>query len=192
MQYWIWIWNNVKTIIPQHKKHLKSRQINKQPFQSYMNEWMNEWCIYIALYCVLPYTQSALQSYGASLLNHHQCAASTWMMRRQPQDNGASALTTHKLQVERRESHRANQVDKDYLEAMIDKGQWREFGQDTGVTPLLFTRSAMGFLVTTESQDLGLTSHPKDGAFYSIVSPSLYWGIRTHTDHRVSTPCWPH
>ncbi len=28
---------------------------------------------------------------------------------------------------------------------MIDKGQWWEFGQDTGVTPLLFTRSAMGF-----------------------------------------------
>ncbi len=71
---------------------------------------------------------------------------------------------------------------------MIDKGQWREFGQDTGVTPLLFTMSVMGFLMTTESQDLGLTSHPKDGAFYSIVSPSLYWGIRTHTDHRVSTP----
>ncbi len=41
--------------------------------------------------------------------------------------------------------------------------------------------------MTTESQDLGLTSHPKDGAFSSIVSPSLYWGIRTHTDHRVST-----
>ncbi len=45
---------------------------------------------------------------------------------------------------------------------MIDKAQWWEFGQDTGVTPLLFTRSAMGFLMTTESQDLGLTSHPKD------------------------------
>ncbi len=46
------------------------------------------------------------------------------------------------------------------------RGQWREFGQDTGVTPLLFTRSVMGFfLMTTESQDLGLTSHPKDGAF---------------------------
>ncbi len=38
---------------------------------------------------------------------------------------------------------------------MIDKDQWREFSQDT------FTRSAMGFLMTTESQDLGLTSHPK-------------------------------
>ncbi len=44
---------------------------------------------------------------------------------------------------------------------MIDKGQWCEFGQNAGVTPLLFTRSAMGFLMTTESQDLGLTSHPK-------------------------------
>ncbi len=68
------------------------------------NEWMNEWGIYIALYCVWLYTQSALQSCGGgSLLNHHQCAASTWMMWRQPQDNGASALTTHQLQVERRE-----------------------------------------------------------------------------------------
>ncbi len=28
---------------------------------------------------------------------------------------------------------------------MIDKGQWREFGQGTGVTPLLFTMSDMGF-----------------------------------------------
>ncbi len=147
--------------------------------------------LYSALLCIAIHPKRFTIMWG-SLLNHHQCAASTWMMRRQPQDNGASALTTHQLQVERRESHRANQVDEDYLEAMIDKGQWREFGQDTGVTPLLFTRSAMGFLVTTESQDLGLTSHLKDGAFYSIVSPSLYWGIRTHTDHRVSTPCWPH
>ncbi len=48
---------------------------------------------------------------------------------------------------------------------MIDKGQWWEFDQNTGVTPLLFTKSAMGFLLTTESQDLGLTSHLKDSAF---------------------------
>ncbi len=47
---------------------------------------------------------------------------------------------------------------------MTDKGQWGEFGQDTGVTLLLFMRSAMGFIMTTESQDLGLTSHPKDCA----------------------------
>ncbi len=49
---------------------------------------------------------------------------------------------------------------------MIDKGQWRECGQDTGVTPLLFTMSVMGFLVTTESQDL--TSHLKDGALFTV------------------------
>ncbi len=48
---------------------------------------------------------------------------------------------------------------------MIGKGQWWEFGQDTGVTPLVFMRSAMGFVLTTESQDLGLTSHPKDSSF---------------------------
>ncbi len=30
----------------------------------WMNEWKNEWCIYIALYCVLLYTQSTLQSCG--------------------------------------------------------------------------------------------------------------------------------
>ncbi len=41
------------------------------------------------------------------------------------------------------------------------KSQWREFGQDTGVTPLLFTRSAMGFLMTKESQDLGLNISSK-------------------------------
>ncbi len=29
-------------------------------------EWLNEWCIYIVLYCVLLYTQSALQSWGLS------------------------------------------------------------------------------------------------------------------------------
>ncbi len=54
---------------------------------------------------------------------------------------------------------------------MIDKGQCWEFGQDTGVTPLLFTRSAMGFLMTTESQDLGLTSHPNDSAFWQDSVP---------------------
>ncbi len=44
-----------------------------------MNEWMMH--LYSAfVYCCTP--QSALQSCGGSLLNHHQCAASTWMMRR--------------------------------------------------------------------------------------------------------------
>ncbi len=59
---------------------------------------------------------------------------------------------------------------------MIDKGQWREYGQDTGVTPLFFTRSAMGFLMTTESQDLGLTSHPKVSKFWQYIIPTTILG----------------
>ncbi len=64
------------------------------------------------VYCCTP--KALYDHVGGSHLNHHQCAASTWMMRRLPQDKDASALTTHQLQVERRESHRANQVDGDY------------------------------------------------------------------------------
>ncbi len=38
---------------------------NSSLFCFHMNEWwMNKWCIYIALYCVLLYTQSTLQSCG--------------------------------------------------------------------------------------------------------------------------------
>ncbi len=48
--------------------------------------------------------------------------------------------------------------------AMLYQLSYRKavYGQDTGFTPLLFTMSVMGFLMTTESQDLGLTSHPKE------------------------------
>ncbi len=53
-----------------------------------------------------------------------------------------------------------------------------EFARTTGVTTLFFARSAMGFLMTTESQDLGLTfSSERQLLFDSIVSPSLYWGV---------------
>ncbi len=41
----------------------------KQKKNERVNEWMNEWCIYIALYCVLLYTQSALQSCGGGGLS---------------------------------------------------------------------------------------------------------------------------
>ncbi len=51
------------------------------------------------------------------------------------------------------------------------RGQWG--GIWPGCQGYSFSKDILGFLMTTESQDLGLTSHPKDGAFYSIVSPSL-------------------
>ncbi len=67
---------------------------------------------------------------------------------------------------------------------MIDKGQWCKFGQDTGDTPLLYTRSAMGFLMTTECQDLGLTSHPKDGGGNSPrASNWLETALHTHIQY---------
>ncbi len=44
--------------------------------------------------------------------------------------------------------------------------------------PYSFSKDILGFLMTTEIQDLGLTSHSKDGAFYSTVSPSLYWVVK--------------
>ncbi len=49
------------------------------------------------VYCCTP---KALYNRGGSHLNSHQCAASTWMIVTAP-----TGLTTHQLQVERRESH---------------------------------------------------------------------------------------
>ncbi len=128
---------------------------------------MNEWCIYIALYCVLLYTQSTLQSYGGgggSLLNHHQCAASTGMMRRLQQDNGASALTTHQLQVERRE-----RLSQSRGWGLLGGHDWQGpveeiWSGHRGYTPTLYEKCHGIFNIHRES-DLGLTSHLKDGAF---------------------------
>ncbi len=72
------------------------------------------------------------------------------------------------------------------------RDQWANLARMPGLHPYFFSKDILVFLMTTESQDLGLTSHPKDGAFDSIVSLSLHWGVSTHTDHRVSTPCWSH
>ncbi len=56
------------------RKFLEHLELDPQKYlnQNHMLplvEWMNEWGIYIALYCVWLYTQSALQSCGGSLLN---------------------------------------------------------------------------------------------------------------------------
>jgi len=52
--------------------------------------------------------------------------------------NGASALTTHQLQVERKESDTA-------IQWMGIIGKMVECGQGTGVTPLLFYEKCNGF-----------------------------------------------
>ncbi len=119
-------------------------------------EWINEWCIYIVLYCVLLYTQSTLQSGLSSTTTSVQhplgwcdgCHRTTAPVR--------SPHTGYRWRV------------REPIKWMgIIRRPW--FGQDTGVTPYSFARSAMGFLMTTESQDLSLTSHPKDGKDKKIL-----------------------
>ncbi len=60
-------------------------------------------CIYIytvidTFYIALFWVLKALYIEGWNLFNHHQCAASTWIMRQQPYC--ATTLTTHQLGVE--------------------------------------------------------------------------------------------
>jgi hypothetical protein len=52
-----------------------------------------------------------------------------------------------------------------------------EFSQNTGVNTPTHTISAMGSLMTSESQNTRLTSHPKDGTRHRAVSPitASYW-----------------
>ncbi len=139
------------------------------------------------LYSTFLDTQSALHSGGG-------VSSSTTSVQHPPGwcdgSHSAPERPPHtSLLMERRWCDEANQC-----MGMIRRPWWSEANGQIwpgcqGYTPTLYEYY---FLMTTESQDLGLMSHPKDGAFYSIVSPSLHWGVRTHTDHRVSTPCWPH
>ncbi len=48
---------------------------------------------------------------------------------------------------------------------MMDRGQRANLARTPGLHPYSFSKDILGFLITTESQDLGLTSHLKDGAF---------------------------
>ncbi len=54
---------------------------------------------------------------------------------------------------------------------MIVRGQWANLARTPGLHPYSFSKDILGFLMTTESQELNLTSHLKDGAFFSIESP---------------------
>ncbi len=65
--------------------------------------------LYSALLCIVVHPKHFTIMWGGGGVSPQPS-----MMRRLSQDNGASALTIHQLQVERRESHGANQVHRDY------------------------------------------------------------------------------
>ncbi len=112
--------------------------------------------LYSALLCIAVHPKRFTIMWGGALLNHHQCAASTCMMRRLPQDNDASALTIHQLQVERRESNRANQVDA--LTTHQLQVERRESHRDNQVPSLLLSPSL--FLSTEAVTFFSPRPHP--------------------------------
>jgi len=74
----------------------------------------------------------------------------------------------------------------------MDRGHWANLARMPGLHPYSFKRHPGIFCDHRQSGPRFNVSSEGRCSFDSIVSPSLYWGIRTHTDHRVSTPCWPH
>ncbi len=50
------------------------------------------------------------------------------------------------------------------------RGQWENLARIPGLHLYSFSKDILGLLMTTESQDLGLTSHPKDGAFVPVTT----------------------
>ncbi len=51
------------------------------------------------------------------------------------------------------------------------RDQWVNLARMPGLHLYSFSKDILGFLMIAESKDLGLTSHPKDGAFlqYSVA-----------------------
>ncbi len=62
-----------------------------------------------------------------------------------------------------------------------------KFGLDARVTPLLFFEGHPGIVMTTESQDFGLTSHPK--ILYEVQVRRVCWPIK-HSNTMVIEPAF--
>ncbi len=122
---------------------------------------MNEWCIYIALYCVLLYTQSALQSCGGGVSPQPPPVYSIHL---------DDAMAHHTRSSHTSYSWRGERVIEPIKWMRIIRRPWltRASGGNLArtVTPLLFT----------ESQDLGLMSHPKDDACWLYSVPITILG----------------
>ncbi len=116
-----------------------------------LHEWMNEWCIYIALLlCIAIHPKRFTIMWGVTPQPPPVCSIHL---------DDATAATGQRRQC----THHTPATGGEERE--IEPIKWMgiirrpwltrtsggKFGQDTGVTPLLFTMSVMGFLMTTES-----------------------------------------
>ncbi len=142
------------------------------PFK-HLNEWMMH--LYSDLLCIAVHPKRfTIMCVGGSLLNHHQCAASTWMMWRLPQDNTGAQCAHHT--VDSGAVHyrwRGERVIEPIKWKGIIRRTWliRASGCNLARTPGLHPYSLREvpwdffLLMAKECKDLGLTSHPKDSAF---------------------------
>ncbi len=82
----------------------------------------------------------------------------------------------------RGERDRANQVDGIIRRPWLTRASGGNLARTPGLHPYSLREVPMGFLMTTESQDLGLTSHPKDGALLTVQCPRHYTGALGPTE----------
>ncbi len=127
-------------------------------------EWMNEWMrhLYSALLCMVVHPKRFTIIWGGSLQPPPVCSIHL---------DDATAATGQRRQC----AHHTPATGGEERE--IEPIKWMgiigrpwltrasggNLARTPGLHPYSFTMSVMGFLMTTESQDLGLTSHPKDG-----------------------------
>ncbi len=142
-----------------------------------LNEWMNEWMmhLYSAFLCIAVHPKRFTIMWGVSPQPPPVCSIHL---------DDATAATGQRRQC----AHHTPATGGE--ERVIEPIKWMgiirrrwltrasggNFARTPGLHPYSFTMSVMGFLMTTESQDLGLTSHPKDGAFCQYSGPVTILG----------------
>ncbi len=127
--------------------------MRRQPQDNGSSEWMNEWGIYIALYCVWLYTQSALQSCGVGVSPQPPPVCSIHL------DDATEATGQRRQCAHHTPATGGEEREIEPIKWMgITRRPWLtrasggNLARTPGLHPYSFTRSAMGFLMTTESQ----------------------------------------
>ncbi len=131
------------------------------------------------LYCVLLYKQSALQS----CVGGGGVVSSSTTSVQHPLDDDVTAATGQQHQcAHHTPATGGEERELEPIKLMgIIRRPWLTRASGGNLArmlcyTLLFTRRAMGFLMTTESQDLVLTFHPKDGACWQYSVPVTILG----------------
>ncbi len=141
------------------------------------------------LYSAFLGTQSTLHSKGG-------ISSSTTSVQHPPGWCDGSHIAPERpphtsLLVERRQSDEANQCME-----MIRMSWWSEASGHIWpvcrVTPLLFFEGHPGIFNDHRESGPRFYFSSEGWCVLQYIVPIIILGIRTHTDHRVNTPCWSH